>query len=159
MGLPAEQSNLRSGFVACTGSRYCKFAATDTKGHALAMMEYLDRRVRLDHPVNIHFTGCPHSCAQHYMGDIGLLGTKARAESGEGYHIVVGGGFGENRMIGRQVFSAVPVESLGRMLESMLRGYLATRHPGESFHQFCNRHTVGDLQVIFSGEAAASATR
>ena len=86
------------------------------------------------------------------MGDIGLLSTKARSESGEGYHIFVGGGFGENRQIGRQVFSAVPAESLGAALEGMLRGYLQARTHGESFHDFCNRHPVGELQAVFSGE-------
>ncbi|MFN0129714.1 MAG: NirA family protein [Verrucomicrobiales bacterium] len=158
MGLPTEQSNLRSGFVACTGNRYCKYAATDTKSHALEAMAYLDRRLSLDRPINVHFTGCPHSCAQHFMGDIGLLGTKARGPSGQGYHVVVGGGFGENRMIGRQIFSAVPVESLARTLEAMLRAYLASRKAGESFHHFCNRHSVGDLQVIFSEGVSSSST-
>ncbi|SKB04246.1 NAD(P)H-dependent nitrite reductase catalytic subunit [Prosthecobacter debontii] len=152
LGFPCEQSNLKSGFVACTGNRYCKFAATDTKGHAIAMMEYLDKRVKLDQPVNIHFTGCPHSCAQHFMGDIGLLGTKVKSESGEGYHITVGGGFGENRKIGRQVFSGVPFESLGTTLEQMLKGFLKKRETDESFHQFCNRHSVGQLQEIFCEE-------
>ena len=149
LGLPCEQSNLKSGIVACTGNRYCKFAATDTKGHAIAIMEYLDKRVKLDRPVNIHFTGCAHSCAQHFMGDIGLLGTKVKSESGEGYHITVGGGFGENRKIGRQIFSGVPFESLGSMLETMLKGYQQKREADESFHSFCNRHTVGQLQEIF----------
>ena len=153
LGFPTEQSNLRSGFVACTGNRYCKFAASDTKGHAIAMMEYLDKRVKLDRPVNIHFTGCAHSCAQHFMGDIGLLGTKVKSESGEGYHITVGGGFGENRKIGRQVFSSVSFEALGGTLEAMLKGYLARRTEGETFHAFCNRHTVGQLQEAFSGGA------
>jgi ferredoxin-nitrite reductase len=150
LGFPCEQSNLRSGFVACTGNRYCKFAATDTKGHAIAMMEYLDKKVKLDKPINIHFTGCPHSCAQHFMGDIGLLGAKTKSESGEGYHITVGGGFGENRKIGRQIFSAVPFESLGETLELMLNAYLHHRAGDESFHSFCNRHTVGQLQEMFS---------
>jgi len=149
LGFPCEQSNLKSGFVACTGNRYCKFAATDTKGHAIAMMEYLDKRVKLDKPVNIHFTGCAHSCAQHFMGDIGLLGTKVKSESGEGYHITVGGGFGENRKIGRQIFSGVPFESLGTTLETILKGFLKKRESDESFHSFCNRHTVGQLQEIF----------
>jgi ferredoxin-nitrite reductase len=152
LGLPCEQSNVKSGFVACTGNRYCKFAATDTKGHAIAIMEYLDKRVKLDKPVNIHFTGCAHSCAQHFMGDIGLLGTKVKSESGEGYHITVGGGFGENRKIGRQIFSGVPFESLGITLETMLKGFFKKREGGEGFHSFCNRHTVGQLQEIFGGE-------
>jgi ferredoxin-nitrite reductase len=150
LGLPCEQSPLRSGFVACTGNRYCKFAASDTKGHAIAMMDYLDKRVKLDKPINIHFTGCAHSCAQHFMGDIGLLGTKVKSDSGEGYHITVGGGFGENRKIGRQVFSGVPFESLGMTLEAMLNGYLRLRKENESFHEYCNRHSVGELQEAFS---------
>lgn len=150
LGFPTEQSPLRTGFVACTGNRYCKFASTDTKGHALAMMDYLDKRVKLDQPVNVHFTGCPNSCAQHFMGDIGLLGTKAKSESSEGYHVVVGGGFGENRKVGRQIFSAVPFESLGTTLEAMLKGYLARREGSETFHVFCNRHTVGQLQELWS---------
>ncbi len=149
LGFPCEQSNLKSGFIACTGNRYCKFAATDTKGHAIAMMEHLDKRVKLDRPVNIHFTGCAHSCAQHFMGDIGLLGTKVKTESGEGYHITVGGGFGENRKIGRQIFSGVSFEALGETLEAMLKAYLAKRVDAESFHSFCNRHKVGELQVAF----------
>ena len=151
LGFPCEQSNLKSGFVACTGSKYCKFAATDTKGNAIAMMDYLDKRVKLDKPVNIHFTGCAHSCAQHFMGDIGLLGTKVKSESGEGYHITVGGGFGENRKIGRQVFSGVSVETLGETLEGMLKGYLKGRsNAEESFHSFCNQRTIGQLQEAFS---------
>jgi ferredoxin-nitrite reductase len=107
--------------------------------------------VKLDKPVNIHFTGCAHSCAQHFMGDIGLLGTKVKSESGEGYHITVGGGFGENRKIGRQVFSGVSVESLGETLEGMLKGYLKGRSgPEESFHSYCNQRTIGQLQEAFS---------
>lgn len=152
LGFDTNQSNLRSGFVACTGNRYCKFAASDTKGHAIAMMDYLDRRVKLDQPINVHFTGCAHSCAQHFMGDIGLLGTKVKlqGESVEGYHITVGGGFGENRKVGRQIFSNISFNSLGTTLEAMMKGYLRMREGKESFHQFCNRHSVGQLQEVFS---------
>ena len=150
IGLPCTASNLKSGFVACTGNRYCKFAATDTKGHALRVMSELHQRLELDQPVNIHFTGCAHSCAQHFMGDIGLLGTKVKTESGEGYHITVGGGFGENRKIGRQIYSGVPAEEITTTLETMLRGFLRHRQPGESFHAFCNRHSVGQLQEAFT---------
>lgn len=152
LGFDTKESAVRSGFVACTGNKYCKFAASDTKGHAIAIMDYLDKRVKLDKPVNIHFTGCANSCAQHFMGDIGLLGTKVKSESGEGYHITVGGGFGENRKIGRQIFSGVPFESLGLTLEAMLKGYLKHREADESFHGFCNRRSVGQLQEIWSNE-------
>lgn len=149
-GFSTEESALKNGFIACTGNRYCKFAATDTKGHAITVMNALEKRLTLDQPVNIHFTGCAHSCAQHFMGDIGLLGTKVKTESGEGYHITVGGGFGENRKVGRQIFSGVPAESVTEVLEAMLRGFLAARQEGESFHAFCNRHALGQLQEVFA---------
>jgi ferredoxin-nitrite reductase len=152
IGFETKQSHLRSGFVACTGNRYCKYSSADTKGHAVTAMEYLDTRVKLDRPVTIHFTGCAHSCAQHFMGDIGMLSTKIGTgpAAEEGYHITVGGGFGENRAVGRQIFSGVSARSLPRTLETMLKAYLANRTGDETFHAFCNRHTVGRLQELFS---------
>ena len=155
MGMHWQQSNLRSGIIACTGNSYCKFAGSNTKGHALELADYLDKRFNLDQPINIHLTGCPNSCAQHYMGDIGLLGAKVKVagESVEGYHVFVGGGFGKNQAVGRQVFQGVSFESLKPTLEKMLNGYLKHRQPGEGFQTFTNRHELGALQEIFSNEA------
>jgi ferredoxin-nitrite reductase len=154
IGFDTQQSNLRSGIVACTGNRYCKFAQADTKGHALALADYLDKRVKLDLPVNIHFTGCPNSCAQHYMGDIGLLGTKAKlgGESVDAYHVFVGGGFGSRQAVGRQVFHGIAFELLPELMEKILRGYLRNRAPGESFQAFTASRDVNTLQAIFSNE-------
>ena len=75
-GLGWQTTPIRAGLIACTGNRGCKFAASDTKGHALAIAEHCDTRVDLDQPINIHLTGCHNSCAQHYIGDIGLIGAK-----------------------------------------------------------------------------------
>ncbi len=151
-GFDWRQSNLRSGLVACTGNSYCKFAASNTKAHALELAAYLEKKVELDQPINVHLTGCPNSCAQHYMGDIGLLGTKVKVsgETLEGYHVFVGGGFGENQAVGRQVFSGISVEQLKPTLEKMLVSYLKHRAIGETFQQFTQRHDLNALQTIFS---------
>lgn len=151
-GLDWQQSHLRSGLMACTGNAYCKFAATNTKAHALELAEYLEKKLKLDQPLNIHLTGCPNSCAQHYMGDLGLLGTKVKVsgETLEGYHVFVGGGFGEHQAVGRQVFSGVSVAQLKPLLEKMLGTYLARRTPGETFQQFTQRHDLNALQTLFS---------
>lgn len=150
MGFPTTTSNVSSGIIACTGSRYCKFAQSDTKGHALALIKHLEKKLPLDQPVNIHFTGCPNSCAQHYMGDIGMLGTKVRGE--EGYHVFVGGGFGKNQAVGRQLFSGVHHEEVNATIEKILRGYLKHRTEGETFQAFTTRHDLGKLQLIFNGD-------
>jgi ferredoxin-nitrite reductase len=154
MGFSTEQSHLRSGLLACTGNSYCKFAQANTKGNAAELADYLEKRVELDQPLNIHLTGCPNSCAQHYMGDIGLLGTKAKVsgESVEGYHVFVGGGFGKHQSVGRQVFTGVPFDDLKLTMEKMLRGYLRKREGRETFQQFTQRHDLNTLQAIFSNE-------
>jgi ferredoxin-nitrite reductase len=149
-GFDWKQSNLKSGFIACTGNSYCKFASSNTKGHAIDLMNWLDKRFELDQPINVHLTGCPNSCAQHYMGDIGLLGTKVKVsgETLEGYHIFVGGGFGDKQAIGRQLFAGVSVNTLKSIMEKIISGWLKHRGPSESFQSFTNRHDVGRLQEI-----------
>jgi ferredoxin-nitrite reductase len=151
-GFSTRQSNHSSGVVACTGNQFCKYAQSNTKGHALELIKYLEKRLELDRPVNIHFTGCPNSCAQHYIGDIGCLGAKTKigGESVDGYHIFVGGGFGKNQAVGRQLFSGVAADRLPETIERILRGYLSCREGGESFLQFTTRHELRTLQEMFS---------
>lgn len=152
IGFHHEATNVLGGLIACTGNTGCKWAATDTKGQALALGAHLNKRLQLDHPVNIHLTGCPHSCAQHYVGDIGLQGVKvsAQGESVEGYHVVFGGGVGAEAGIGRQVFTGISFNELPGLLERVLKTYLARREPHETFVNFTRRHEVKQLQEMFS---------
>jgi ferredoxin-nitrite reductase len=159
LGLTTKAASVRAGLVACTGNTGCRFAASDTKGHAAAIADHCEARVQLDGPVNIHLTGCHHSCAQHYIGDIGLLG--ARVETGgegdtvEGYHIYIGGGFGEEAAIGREIYRDVKAEDAPHTIEKMLKGYLAKRSGNdENFLAFSKRHEVEALRTIFDAETA-----
>jgi ferredoxin-nitrite reductase len=150
---------VRAGLVACTGNTGCKFSATNTKGQALAIADYLDARVKLDGPVNIHLTGCHHSCAQHYIGDIGLLACKvSTSEDGdavEGYHILVGGTFGPDAVLAREIYRNVKAEDAPRTVERMLRGYLAGRaSPDETFQRFSRRHDIDALRTMFEESAS-----
>jgi len=149
-GLGVKQSNVVGGVIACTGNRFCKFAQSDTKGHALELTKWLEKKLELDQPVNIHLTGCPNSCAQHYIGDIGCLGTKSRG--GDAYHVFVGGGFGRNQTVGRQILAGVSAGELPSTLERLLRTYLKHREGRESFQQFSTRHEIGRLQEMFTNE-------
>lgn len=155
-GLTTETVHVRGGLIACTGNTGCKFAATNTKGQAVALGQYLADVLALDQPINIHLTGCPHSCAQHYIGDIGLLGAKCKRgdETLEGYHVFFGGGVDDRQAIARQVFTAVPFEELKPLLESVLRTYLAQREDGESFFHYTRRLDDAALQATFGVLAA-----
>src|SRR5439155_24411045 len=159
LGLATDASAIRGGLVACTGNAGCKFALADTKRHALAIADHLDPRVVLDQPLNIHLTGCPNSCAQHYVGDIGLLATKVD-DGGEveveGYHLLVGGGSSAELSLGREIARDIPAEELPHRLETLLRGYLAERQPDESFHAFANRHSAEQLAAMTGKETLSA---
>jgi ferredoxin-nitrite reductase len=152
IGFHHEATSLLGGLIACTGNTGCKYAATDTKSQAVVLGEYLNQRLKLDHPINIHLTGCPHSCAQHYIGDIGLQGVKVNlgGESVEGYNVVFGGGHGAESGIAQQVFTGIPFGDLPQLLESVLKTYLDKRQPNETFANFTRRHDVKQLQELFS---------
>ena len=159
LGLATDVSAIRSGLVACTGNAGCKFALADTKRHALALADHLDQRIALDQPINIHLTGCPNSCAQHYIGDIGLLGTKIEAsedgDQAEAYHINVGGGFGPQAQCGREIYRDIKAEDAPCTIERMLKAYLANRAaPTESFADFTRRYEVEALKTLFERQAS-----
>lgn len=148
LGLTHQSNALAGGVVACTGNTGCKFAGANTKDTAIAAIHYLKNQITLDQPVNIHFTGCAHSCAQHYAGDIGLMGVPV--SSGEGFNITLGGGMDKTQGIGREVFWKVPGEAVPQQLEKIFTGFLARRQDGESFVDFTRRHDVKTLQEIFA---------
>ena len=155
LGLHWSATHVRAGLVACTGNAGCKFAASNTKAHALLIANHLEAKVNMDHPLNIHLTGCHHSCAQHYIGDIGLIATKVVVGEDmiEGYHIHIGGGYGPRQQIAREVQRDVPAAEAPLAIERMIQAYLEHRiDPRESFQDFSRRHTVEQLQTFFNNE-------
>ena len=155
LGLTTKASPIRAGLIACTGNVGCRFSASDTKRHAEDIAHWCEARVVLDGPVNIHLTGCHHSCAQHYIGDIGLLACKVEEgeEQIEGYHVYVGGGFGPHAALGREIYRDVKAKDAPRLIERMLKGYLGHRASrDETFLAFSRRHEVENLKSIFAAE-------
>ena len=158
LGLSTKATSIRAGLVACTGNAGCRLALADTKRHAEDIAHWCESRVQLDGPLNIHLTGCPNSCAQHYVGDIGLVGTKVQvSEDGdqvEGYHVVVGGGFGPDAMCGREIYRDVKAEDAPKTVERMLKAYLAHRAAAdESFLAFTRRHEIDALKAFCEQQA------
>jgi ferredoxin-nitrite reductase len=153
-GLDCDAGTVLRGTVACTGNRGCRYAATDTKSHAVEVANLLDARFQIVQPVNLHVTGCPHSCAQHYIGDIGLLGTKVMGE--EGYQVVIGGGADKDQGIARELIAAIAYSDLPPMLELLFQAYVERRGLEESFLSFSRRHTIDELKSFLTLKEAAS---
>jgi len=158
LGLAVKASQIRAGLIACTGNAGCKFAASDTKRHAAEIGDWCETRVNVDTPLNIHLTGCHHSCAQHYISDIGLLAAKVPGatedDAVEGYHLYAGGGFGPQADIGQEVYRDVKAEDAPKTVERLLKAYLAHRSSGnETFLTFARRHDGETLRKLAEAEA------
>jgi ferredoxin-nitrite reductase len=159
-GLDHRNNTLTGGLIACTGSRGCKFAAADTKGQALLLGSHLSSKMILDQPINIHLTGCHNSCAQHYIGDIGMMGTRVKIEDGstvDGYNIVLGGGVDDTQAIAREVWKSIRADEMPQLIEQILVVYLRDRLDGESFALFTQRHTPDQLKQLCAPAETAAA--
>lgn len=159
IGLAVEASHIRAGLIACTGSAGCRFAASDTKRHAAEIGDWCEPRVEMDKPVNIHVTGCHHSCAQHYISDIGLIGARVpvnEEDTVEGYHLFTGGGFGPDADVGQEVYHDLKAEDAPKTVEGLLKAYIAHRvSPDETFLSFARRHDGETLRKLADAQVSA----
>ena len=146
--------------IACTGATGCRFAAAHTKENADEIAAWCEERVPLEAPVNIHLTGCHHSCAQHYIGDIGLIGARVPinddGDTVAGYHLHVGGGYGADAAIARELIQNVKAEDAPKTIERVLKAYVANRASSdETFISFASRHDIERLRQMICGGVAA----
>ena len=114
---------LMRSLVSCTGAQFCNFALVETKQRAVAIAQELEAELDFPKSVRIHWTGCPNSCGQPQVAEIGLMGTKARGKDGkptEGVHIYMGGKVGKDAQLGQQVQKGVPCDDLKPVLRQLL---------------------------------------
>ena len=151
LGLHSSTTNLDSCLVACAGSTGCASAMTDTQSNALAMVKDLAEKLQIDRPINIHFSGCEKSCAQHSPIDITLVGIQIKHgnEIIPGYDIYAGK---TDLPFGRQIFQGVRVDQISSYMNKLLRIYQRCRSPDESFGEFIDRSAIDQLQKLLSPE-------
>lgn len=128
-----EPEPLARALVSCTGSQFCKFALVETKNRATALIDELDQSLAVPKPVRIHWTGCPNSCGQPQVADIGLMGTKARKDGKtvEAVNIYMGGTVGKDAKLGECVQPSVPCDDLKEVLTGILTEHFGAQ-PRES---------------------------
>jgi sulfite reductase (ferredoxin) len=142
------------GAVACTGTEFCKLAITETKGYAQWLVEELEGRLPgFEQHLKIHITGCPNSCGQHWIADLGLEGKKIKVdgEMVDAYYFCMGGAVGKHQGKARPVGYRCPATEVPDAIERLLTAYLADRKHGESFRQFCARHSDERLRAHLAG--------
>ncbi|MCC6494236.1 MAG: Rieske 2Fe-2S domain-containing protein [Pirellulales bacterium] len=124
--------------VACTGKQFCNLAVTETKTHALQLIERLRQRSLELHGVRIHLSGCPSACGNHHTADIGLKGVRVKRLLGtrEGFDVFLGGGVAGQLQLGAPYKTGVDAGQLPQLIEEVIREYYLRQRPGETFSDY-----------------------
>ena len=155
IGLRVEGTSFWRGGIACTGTEFCKLAITETKGFLRWLVEEMEERLpEFDQQLRLHVTGCPNSCGQHWIADIGLEGKKIKHEGQltDAYYFCVGGSVGKHAATARPVGFRTPAQLVPEAIERLLRKYLAERESGENLRAYFARNTDADLRAALAGE-------
>jgi sulfite reductase (ferredoxin) len=161
-GLRVQASPFARGTVACTGSEFCKLALTETKGFARWLSEELeDRLPAFQEQLKLHITGCPNSCGQHWIADIGIEGKKIKFDGQmvDAYYFCVGGSLGQFASIARPVGYRCAATDVPDAIERLLNTFNARRDNGENLRQFLARHSNDEIRAVLAGATTAAVER
>lgn len=160
--LPVQASVFARGTVACTGSEFCKLALTETKGFARWLTQELEERLPgFEDELKLHITGCPNSCGQHWIADIGIEGKKLKVDGQmvDAYYFCVGGSVGQLASIARPVGYRCAASDVPDAIERLLVGFESRREPGENLRRFFARHSNEEIRTLLAGGFAPPVER
>ena len=161
-GFAWEVPNIRRGAITCTGIEFCNLAITETKLRIKEVIGHLEEVAPnpYERGLKINMNGCPNSCAQHHVGDIGLQGCLARLDDGsqvEAFDIHLGGDLGVHPSFTRAIHRKVPAEKVKYALGNVIARFQETRENGERFAQWAHRHTNEELDTFLGVETIIGA--
>jgi sulfite reductase (ferredoxin) len=160
--LPVAVSAFARGTVACTGSEFCKLALTETKGFARWLSEQLEERLPgFQEQIKLHITGCPNSCGQHWIADIGIEGKKIKTEGKlvDAYYFCVGGSVGQIASIARPVGYRCAATAVPDAIERLLTTYQDKRENRENLREFLARHSNEEIRTVLAGQSVGAVER
>jgi sulfite reductase (ferredoxin) len=163
IGLTVDASTFWRGAVACTGTEFCKLAITETKAFTRWLVEDLQERLpQFDQHLKINVTGCPNSCGQHRIADIGLEGKKLKVDGRmqDAYYFCLGGAVGQHAAFARPIGYRCTADEVPVATERLLRTYLNLReNASENLRQFFARHSDEDLRNFLAGKPVPAVSR
>ena len=162
IGLRVAASPFWRGAIACSGTEFCKLAITETKSFSRWLVEELEERLPgFDQDLKLHVTGCPNSCGQHWIADIGIEGKKIKHDGRlvDAYYFCLGGAVGLHQGTARPVGYRCPASEVPDAIERLLRAYLEDRLPGENLRKFFARHDDTQLRGFLAGQVLEAVAR
>ncbi len=162
IGLRPGGSAFWRGAIACSGSEFCKLAITETKSFSRWLVEELEERLPgFEQHLKLHVTGCPNSCGQHWIADIGIEGKKIKSGDRllDAYYFCLGGAVGLHQSIARPIGYRCLATEVPDAIERLLQHYLIAKGPAENLRQFFARHSDTELREFLAGEFVSAVAR
>ena len=162
IGLRPGGSAFWRGAIACSGSEFCKLAITETKSFSRWLVEELEERLPgFEQHLKLHVTGCPNSCGQHWIADIGIEGKKIKSGDRllDAYYFCLGGAVGLHQSIARPIGYRCLATEVPDAIERLLQHYLIAKGPAENLRQFFARHSDAELREFLAGEFVSAVAR
>jgi sulfite reductase (ferredoxin) len=162
IGLHTAASSFWRGAVACTGTEFCKLAITETKSFARWLVEDLEERLPgFEQQIKLNITGCPNSCGQHWIADLGLEGKKIKVNGifQDAFYFCVGGAVGKQQAIARPVGYRCLASDVPEAIERLLNRFTEQRSAGENLRSFFSRHSNDDIRSFLAGAPVNEAER
>jgi ferredoxin-nitrite reductase len=163
LGLPLETNEIWANSIACTGEPHCNFSVGETKDRLRGLVDHLEATFGDEiAELRLHLDGCPHACAQHWIGDLGFQATTGKDADGNrisAYDIFTRGSLGPVPQIGGSLFRRVASERLEGAVEGLVRGWLEQRADGETFTAFQRRLSDDELGALAGLEPAKKRVR
>jgi sulfite reductase (ferredoxin) len=160
LGVALDGSPFQRGTASCTGSEYCKLALTETKLFSIRLAQELeDRLPGFTDTIKLHIAGCPNSCGQHPIADVGLQGILVN-QGGvqvEGFDFFVGGGLGKNSALGHRIGFRTAADEVPNALERFFTAYSSEKSDGESVRSWTGRRGDAALKAILADSVAVTA--
>jgi sulfite reductase (ferredoxin) len=162
IGLRVGGSPFYRGTIACSGTEFCKLAITETKSFSRWLVEELEERLPgFDQQLKLHVTGCPNSCGQHWIADIGIDGKKIKVDGQfvDAYYFCLGGALGLHQSTARLTGYRCAATEVPDAIERLLRHYLAARESNENLRHFFARHSDTELREFLAGSLVSPVSR
>jgi ferredoxin-nitrite reductase len=148
LGLVYESSNFRKGCVSCTGIEFCNLAVAETKNRMIELVQQLEATSGwYQDKIRVHFSGCPSSCGQHQVADIGFRGAKTKigGKMVDAYDLFVGGRLGHNSRFNELLKGKILATDVHLVIDALLRLYAAGKQGDEIFSEFLARSPKDEL--------------
>lgn len=152
LGDPGAESTV--DITACPGTDSCKLGVSSSRGLAAHLRDHFIETGVPDEikGLRIKISGCPNSCGQHHIANLGFFGSSRRlgGHIAPYYQVLLGGHMIENASSYGLATGKIHGKYIPAFIEELTGKYTAERHDEESFTDYVGRLGKAEIKSILS---------